>query len=129
MVAIVGANGAGKSTLIKLLCRFYDPSEGRVTWDGVDARELNPAAIRRAITVLFRSPCAITPTVRESIAMGDTARSSGDERAVEAAAGEADAVGVVDRLPHGFETLLGKWLGGTDLSVGEWQPSRWRARS
>ncbi|NCC35229.1 MAG: ABC transporter ATP-binding protein, partial [Chloroflexia bacterium] len=56
IVAIVGENGAGKSTLIKLLCRFYDPQEGRITWDGVDLRELAQDELRRRISVLFQQP-------------------------------------------------------------------------
>lgn len=120
VVALVGSNGAGKSTLIKLLCRFYDPDEGRILLDGVDLRELDPEALRSRMTVLFQQPVRYHATATENIAFGDVHRpwQSGEVRAAAESAGALDPI---ERLPHGFETLLGKWLGGEELSVGEWQ--------
>ncbi len=120
VVALVGSNGAGKSTLIKLLCRFYDPDDGRILLDGVDLRELDPEALRSRMTVLFQQPVRYHATATENIAFGDVHRpwQSGE---VQAAAESAGALEPIERLPHGFETLLGKWLGGEELSVGEWQ--------
>jgi ATP-binding cassette subfamily B protein len=120
VVALVGSNGAGKSTLIKLLCRFYDPDEGRVLLDGVELRELDPKALRSRMTVLFQQPVRYHVTASENIAFGDIHRpwESGE---VLAAARSAGALEPIERLSHGFETLLGKWLGGEELSVGEWQ--------
>lgn len=120
VVALVGSNGAGKSTLIKLLCRFYDPDEGRILIDGVDLRELDPQAMRRHIAAIFQEPVRFHATVRENIAFGDIHRAT-DPGEVLDAAHNAGAVGPIERLQHGFDTLLGKWFGGEELSVGEWQ--------
>ncbi|MCS6844605.1 MAG: ABC transporter ATP-binding protein/permease [Caldilineales bacterium] len=121
VAAIVGANGAGKSTLVKLLCRFYDPQEGRIEVDGVDLRRLSLEQWRRQVAVLFQEPVQYNATVAENIGVGDLARAE-DRPAVEAAAWAAGADQVAARLPQGYDTLLGVWFeGGTDLSVGEWQ--------
>lgn len=120
IVAIVGSNGAGKSTLIKLLCRFYDPDAGAITLDGIDLRTQPLHEVRRLITVLFQEPGRYTETVAENITLGDIA-STPNHDALAAAARAAGADGPIARLPHGYETLLGRWFGGAELSVGEWQ--------
>jgi len=121
IVAIVGANGAGKSTLIKLLCRFYDPEAGRVEVDGVDARDLTIAELRRQITVLFQFPAFYHATAAENIAVGDLGSRPTPEQ-IEAAARDGGAHETIARLPRGYDTLLGKWFSeGTELSGGEWQ--------
>jgi ATP-binding cassette subfamily B protein len=120
IVALVGDNGAGKSTLIKLLCRFYDPDKGRITVDDLDVKELDIEAWRRRITVLFQEPVHYHATAAENIAQGDLAATP--ERAViEQAARDSGAHSPIMKLPEGYETLLGRWFGGADLSVGEWQ--------
>lgn len=120
-VAVVGENGAGKSTLVKLLCRLYDPSSGRVTFDGTDLREFDPVELRRRIAVLFQSPLRYHATVRENIAIGDAGGShSGADLA--AAAEAADAGAIIGRLPKGYDSVLGKvFAEGVELSSGEWQ--------
>lgn len=120
VTAIVGHNGAGKSTLIKLLCRFYDPQQGAILLDGVDLRLFDPAELRRGITVLFQEPVRYHTTAAENIAMGDLASNPGHERIL-AAAQAAGAAMPIERLPQGYDTVLGKWFGGAELSVGEWQ--------
>jgi ATP-binding cassette subfamily B protein len=120
VAAIVGHNGAGKSTLIKLLCRFYDPVKGRVTLDGRDLREFSLVDLRRSITVLFQDPMRFHATAAENIAVGDIAAPF-DMARIRHAAEEAGADGPVRRLPKGYETVLGKWFGSAELSVGEWQ--------
>ncbi len=120
IVAIVGENGAGKSTLLKLLCRFYDPQEGRITWDGVDLRHLAQADLRRRITVLFQQPFPYHDSVADNIRFGDLAALP-DRARIEQAAGAAAAEEIIRRLPQGYDTILGKWFGYTELSVGEWQ--------
>ena len=120
IAAIVGENGAGKSTLIKLLCRFYDPEAGRVCLDGVDLRELAVAEWRRRITVLFQEPVHYHDTVAYNLRCGDLAAAP-DAGAMAAAARAAGAEEPIQRLPQGYETVLGKWFGGAELSVGEWQ--------
>ena len=119
IVAIVGENGAGKSTLLKLLCRFYDP-EGRVSWDGIDLRELALTDWRRRITVLFQEPVHYHDTVAYNIACGDLAVVP-DMAAIAHAAHAAGAEGSIQRLPQSYATVLGKWFGGAELSVGEWR--------
>lgn len=120
IVAIVGENGAGKSTLLKLLCRFYDPQQGRITWDGVDLRKLAQADLRRRITVLFQQPFPYHDSAADNIRFGDLAGQPGQDD-IEAAAQAAGAQEVIAKLPQGYETILGKWFGYTELSVGEWQ--------
>jgi ATP-binding cassette subfamily B protein len=119
-VALVGANGAGKSTLIKLLCRLYDPETGSITLDGMDIREMSLEALRRQITVLFQQPVQYHTTAAENIALGNLAAEPGKAEII-AAARAAGADTPIDRLPEGYETVLGKWFGGAELSVGEWQ--------
>ena len=120
ITAIVGHNGAGKSTLIKLLCRFYDPVAGRITLDDYDLREFSLSELRRRITVLFQEPMHYHATAAENIATGDVSASPDMER-IKSAARAAGADEPILRLPRGYETVLGKWFGGGELSVGEWQ--------
>ena len=120
VVALVGHNGAGKSTLVKLLCRFYDPDEGRILLDGVDLREMDPEALRRNIAVLFQDPVHYHATVRENIGFGDIGNLS-DEMRIREAARDAGALEPIDRLQDGFEAKLGKLFGNAELSGGEWQ--------
>ena len=121
IVAIVGTNGAGKTTLLKLLCRFYDPDRGRITFDSTDIRNFTVKQLRQVITVLFQLPINHYATARTNIAVGDLASEPTDE-AVELAARGAGAHDFILRLPEGYNTLLGKWFGkGTELSGGEWQ--------
>jgi ATP-binding cassette subfamily B protein len=120
-VAIVGPNGAGKSTLTKLLCRFYDPQEGRILLDGIDIRELDPEALRRDITVMFQHPMQYVATVADNIRMGDRTGSA-DPARTEQAARAGGAHDLIEQLPHGYDTLLSKqFAGGVELSGGQWQ--------
>jgi ATP-binding cassette, subfamily B, bacterial len=121
VVAFVGPNGAGKSTFVKLLCRFYDPDEGRIELDGADLRDLSIEELRRRITVLFQEPVRYSTTVSESVALGD-AQASPSAAEIEAAAAAAGADEVAARLPDGYDSLLGKsFADGVELSTGEWQ--------
>jgi ATP-binding cassette subfamily B protein len=120
MVAFVGSNGAGKSTLIKLLCRFYDPDGGRITLDGIDLRHLSLTDLRRQITVLFQEPVRYHTTAAENITLGDLAAQP-TPAAIATAAEAAGAEAPIRRLPQGYNTVLGKWFGGAELSMGEWQ--------
>ena len=121
IVAIVGENGAGKSTLVKLLCRFYDPEQGTIQFDGTDVRRIAVSDLRRMISVLFQFPVTYHTTARKNIAIGDHP-SDPEFAAVEIAARSAGAHDVIANLPLGYETLLGKWFAdGAELSAGEWQ--------
>jgi ATP-binding cassette subfamily B protein len=120
-VAIVGANGAGKSTLIKLLCRFFDPDEGRILLDGVDLRKFKLRDLRRQITILFQEPVHYQSTFHENIVLGDLSIATIPDQ-VKLAAVAAGADKLLVGLPQGYDTLLGQWFkDGTELSVGEWQ--------
>jgi ATP-binding cassette subfamily B protein len=120
IVAIVGANGAGKTTLVKLLCRFYDPQQGRVTLDGIDLRQTASADLWPLITVLFQQPVQYHETAAQNIAFGNI-HANVSRAEIEAAAYAAGADVPIQRLPHGYDAMLSKWFGKTELSVGEWQ--------
>ncbi|OGO62027.1 MAG: ABC transporter ATP-binding protein [Chloroflexi bacterium RBG_19FT_COMBO_49_13] len=120
-IALVGENGAGKTTLVKLLCRLYDPSAGRITLDGVDLREFGTKDLRRQISVVFQDYAHYQLSARENIWLGNTA-SPPDDGKIAAAAHAAGAEALIDNLPHGYDTKLGNWFdGGHELSIGQWQ--------
>ena len=120
-VAVVGRNGAGKSTLIKLVTRLYDPTDGRIVLDGVDLRELEPAAVRSLIGGMFQDYVTYQASAAENIGLGELERLE-DRDAVLEAARKGGADSLLDRLPDGWDTPLGKWFdGGVELSGGEWQ--------
>ena len=120
-VAIVGDNGAGKTTLVKLLTGMYQPTAGRVLVDGVDLAEMDLVAWRSRSTAVFQD--FLRPELRagQTIGIGDLPR-RGDDVAVLAAATEAGARQLIDRLPEGLDTPLGRsFTGGRELSGGQWQ--------
>ncbi len=119
-VALVGENGAGKTTVVKLLLRFYDPSEGRITVGGRDLRELDPAAWRRVVSAVFQNFGRYAFTLGENIGLGDLERLD-DKAAIERAAASAGVDELAARMPHGYDEQLDKAFGGTELSGGEWQ--------
>ncbi|MBL8950059.1 MAG: ABC transporter ATP-binding protein [Myxococcaceae bacterium] len=120
-LGLVGENGAGKSTLIKLLLRLYDPTEGRITYGGVDLRELDPADLRRRFGAVFQDFVRYQFPVFENIGLGEPARLS-DRPAIEAAAEAGGATELVKSLPRGLDTTLGSWFDDAqDLSAGQWQ--------
>ncbi len=120
-VAFVGANGAGKTTLVKLLCRLYDPSGGRITIDGTDLRDYSIADVRGAVSGVFQDFVKFQLSAKDNIALG--VRASGvDPFTIVQAAKQAGIHEVIDRLPNGYDSLLGKLFdGGHELSIGEWQ--------
>jgi ATP-binding cassette subfamily B protein len=121
VIALVGANGSGKTTLVKLLCRLYDPQEGRVLLDGIDLRQFAPAALRREISVIFQDFGRYQLSAGENIGLGDLSARFDPQR-IAAAAAEAGAAEVVERLPGGYGCQLGRLFdGGLELSTGEWQ--------
>ncbi|TME33801.1 MAG: ABC transporter ATP-binding protein [Chloroflexi bacterium] len=120
-VAIVGHNGAGKTTLVKLLARLYDPQEGQVLIDGRDVREYDPDVLRNEYGVLFQDYVSYQFNARENIGVGRIERLD-DTPAIAEAAAKSGASSIIERLPEGYETVLGKWFdGGVNLSGGEWQ--------
>jgi ATP-binding cassette subfamily B protein len=121
MIALVGENGSGKSTLIKLLCRLYDPTEGRITIDGTDLREFETLELRRQISVIFQDYVKYQLTARENIQFGNPDAIADEARMLDASR-HAGAEPVIAGLKHGYDTILGKWFeGGEELSIGQWQ--------
>ena len=122
MTAVVGTNGAGKSTLVRLLARLYDPQSGRIVMDGVDLKTFGIEALRQNIAVLFQQPMHFSATARQNVALGDLRADPTLEVIMDAAA-EAGALEIIERLPHGIETMLGRAYrnDGAELSTGEWQ--------
>ncbi|HET7011183.1 MAG TPA: ABC transporter ATP-binding protein [Anaerolineales bacterium] len=120
-IALVGPNGAGKTTLIKLLTRLYDPTQGRILFDGVDLRDYDPDVLRRRIGVIFQDYVRFHLTAAENVGFGQIDALQ-DRPRIETAAGKSGAHPVIAALPEGYETTLGRWFSkGRDLSGGEWQ--------
>jgi len=120
-VAFVGANGSGKTTLIKLLSGFYEPQEGSIRYDDDDLRDLDKQALRRQITAVFQDFALYNLSAHENISLGNIEEPFNLEKAKEAAraAGIAE---LFERLPLGYETLLGTlFKSGEELSIGQWQ--------
>ncbi len=115
-LALVGATGAGKTSLVGLLSRLYDPQAGAVLIDGVDVRELEPEALRRAIAVVDDAPFLFSATVHDNIAY---ARPDASREEVEDAARRAQADGFIRELPQGYDTRVGER--GLTLSGGQRQ--------
>jgi ATP-binding cassette subfamily B protein len=115
-VALLGATGSGKTTIINLLPRFYDPSEGRITIDGYDLRDLTLESLRQQIGVVLQETTLFAGTIRENIAFG---RPEASMEEIIAAAQAAAAHGFITSFPDGYETLVGER--GTTLSGGQKQ--------
>jgi ATP-binding cassette subfamily B protein len=115
-VALIGHTGSGKTTLAALVPRFYDASEGRIELDGVDVRDVTLQSLRRSIGVVSQDPFLFSATVRENIAFG-VADATDEE--VEHAARLAQAHEFIDRLPDGYDTVIGER--GITLSGGQRQ--------
>jgi ATP-binding cassette subfamily B protein len=121
VVALVGENGAGKTTLVKLLCRMYEPTEGRILVDGVDLADIEADAWRARLSAAFQDFVRFELPARQAVGVGDLPRAD-DRAAVDAALERAGAAGVFATLPGGADTQLGvRWEGGVDLSTGQWQ--------
>lgn len=115
-IAIVGPTGAGKTTIINLIPRFYDVSSGTVTIDGVDVRDVTTASLRRQIGLVLQDSFLFSDTVMNNIRYG---RLEASDEEVIAAAQLASADGFIQRLPDGYQTLLGER--GSGLSQGQRQ--------
>jgi ATP-binding cassette subfamily B protein len=128
-VALVGENGAGKTTITKLLARLYDPTEGRITLDGVDLKEYDLVSLRHAIGVIFQDFVRYDMRFDENIGVGeiDSVRgeldkSNGTPPSITAAAENSLAASLLPRFSKGYQQMLGRRFDeGVDLSGGEWQ--------
>ncbi len=121
VVALVGENGSGKTTIVKLLSRLYDPTEGRITVDGIDLRDFALDDLRTRIALILQDFVRYSFTAAENIEVGLIAEAGNRPRVAEAA-GRALADRVIDRLPQGYGQPLGRrFKDGVELSGGEWQ--------
>ncbi len=120
-IALVGENGAGKTTLVKLLARLYDPDEGRVLLDGVDLRDYDLESLRKNIGIIFQDFVRYDFILRENIGISQI-EALGDDTRIREAAQRSLADSVVQRVPQGYDQMLGKRFdNGVELSGGEWQ--------
>jgi ATP-binding cassette, subfamily B, bacterial len=120
-IALIGENGEGKTTIVKLVTRLYDPSEGTVFLDGIDLKEYDLEDYSSQIAVIFQDFMRYDMTAWENIAMGQISERKNLPR-IEMAAKKSLADSVVNKLPGGYEQMLGRRFEfGVDLSGGEWQ--------
>jgi ATP-binding cassette subfamily B protein len=128
-VALVGENGAGKTTITKLLARLYDPTEGRITLDGIDLKEYDLLSLRHAIGVIFQDFVRYDMRFDENIGVGEIdsvrgelEKSNGTPHSITAAAENSLAASLLPRFSKGYQQMLGRRFDeGVDLSGGEWQ--------
>ncbi len=121
VVALVGVNGSGKTTLIKLLCRLYDPAQGRITLDGVDIRQFSTEQYRKLFSVIFQDYSQYAASVKENIHFGDI-HSPGEQPSIMTAAINAGADDFISRLWRGYDTPLTRMFDeGQEISIGQWQ--------
>jgi ATP-binding cassette, subfamily B, bacterial len=120
-IALIGENGEGKTTIVKLLTRLYDPTFGQILLDGIDLREYDLEDYANNIAVIFQDFMRYDMTALENIAVGQIqARQNLPQ--VELAAKKSLAEGVIQKLPRGYDQMLGRrFETGVDLSGGEWQ--------
>ena len=120
-MAFVGQNGAGKTTLIKLMLRFYEPTQGAILLDGININQYNKADFQKMFGVIFQDFFRYEFTLRENIAVGDIAAVQDDKRITNAAQLSL-ANEVIGDLQEGYDTQLGKrFKNGQELSGGQWQ--------
>jgi ATP-binding cassette subfamily B protein len=115
-VALVGPSGAGKSTVFQLMLRFFEAQSGSIRFDGIDITQLDPVALRQKIAVVSQEPVIFSGTIAANIRYG---REDAGDAQVRAAADAAAASEFIDKLPDGFDTLVGER--GITLSGGQRQ--------
>jgi ATP-binding cassette subfamily B protein len=121
VLALVGENGAGKTTIVKLLARLYDPNEGRILLDGHDLRSYELASLRQNLGIIFQDFVRYNFSAADNIAIGSIA-SHNDRSRIEQAARLSNADGIIEKLPLGYDQMIGKrFKNGVELSGGEWQ--------
>lgn len=121
IVALVGENGAGKTTLVKLMARLYDPTEGAILFNGVDLRDIPLKYWQRRIGFVFQYFGRYEATVAENIAYGDWERLLHNPQQVQQIAQKANVHDLIQAMPEGYETFLGRAFGTYTLSGGQWQ--------
>ncbi len=120
-LALVGENGAGKTTIVKLVTRLFEPSSGRILLNGIDASRFSPRSVQGEMSIIFQDYGQYQMTARENIGLSRTDKLQ-EDAAIQRAGEKSGAVEVVDDLPEGYETMLGRLFpGGRQLSGGQWQ--------
>ncbi len=120
-VGIVGRNGSGKTTLVKLIAGLYVPENGSVRVNGLDTSQADVEELCRNVSIVFQTFGQYNATAAENIAFGDWRRLENDRAEVEAIAAHAGLTELIEGLPHGYDTLLGREFGDVSLSGGQWQ--------
>jgi ATP-binding cassette subfamily B protein/subfamily B ATP-binding cassette protein MsbA len=115
-IALVGTTGAGKSTLASLIPRFFDPDQGRILFNGTDARDVQLQSLRQQVAMVLQEPFLLPLTIAENIAYGQP---GSDHEQIIAAAVAANADEFIQRLPQGYDTVIGER--GMTLSGGQRQ--------
>jgi ATP-binding cassette subfamily B protein len=115
-IALVGPTGGGKSTIVNLLCRFFEPTGGRIVIDGHDYTDLTQHAVQSRVGMVLQTPHLFSGTIRENIRYG---RLEATDDEVEAAASLAGAHAFIEKLEKGYEEQVGE--GGVLLSTGQKQ--------
>ncbi len=120
-LALVGENGAGKTTLVKLLSRLYDPDEGIIFLEGHDLRDYDLNDLRNSVGIIFQDYVKYHLTAEENIAVGRIEERHNLSK-IRLAAQKSSANKVIEKLPDGYQQMIGRWFKrGTNLSGGEWQ--------
>ncbi len=120
-VALVGRNGSGKTTLVKLMARLYEPTAGRILIGGTGLEELSLREYHDHLAVVFQHGVRFETSARENVAFGRWRRLLDDRDAVRAAISETGLEELIDALPEGEDTHLGRMFGSVDLSAGQWK--------
>ena len=115
-IAFVGSTGAGKTTIINLINRFYELTDGTITYDGIDVKDIKKDALRRSMSMVIQDTHLFTGTIADNIRYG---RLNATDEDIRAAAGLANADSFIRRLPDGYDTML--YSDGSNLSQGQRQ--------
>ncbi len=120
-IALVGRNGGGKTTLVKLLARLYDPEEGNIFYDGVDLRNLSLSYYHSQIAFLFQGTRVFEATALDNMAFGDWPRLKGERDHIQDLAHQIGVDTLIENMPNGYDTHLGRQFGEFDVSGGQSQ--------
>ena len=120
-VALVGQNGAGKTTLVKLIARLYDPTSGSIQFDGVETRTIPEKVLRDRISFVFQQFGRYEATAAENIAYGNWRELLDKPEAIKRVAEIAKVDDLIEKMPKGYDTFLGRSFGEYNLSGGQWQ--------